>query len=559
MVKDLDVTKLKNDKENLEAQLTQTKKELDRFRHEADKYNVKFNALSIDFSEMSQKLTTSKRLQNTAETEVSGLRKEIEDLSSALFSQANEMVSTARKSENDYKVKNKQLQNEIEEKDMMIQTYQEQLNLLKDILEQMQDESIKPVQKSATNNSLQHPDTTETTDTTDEEPPPAALASRMNTGNVSFEDFYSNILYTPPIQAIRYDLDLFQHFASYGKLQNAGSTEDLAGSGTSEHVDLKESRFYKRILHDDIQPTLRLDTAPGVSFLQKRSLMSAIFNGRVIIEPISSVNESFKRSSLMASSDSLSQPIATPDACAICGESRNDSLEHARLYMLKIYSSKSQKAKSKASANSSTTSLNESSESVNSVTANSTNEYIYTFPLCDFCVLRIRSTCELYAFLRSIKSGVWKFNNEISEKKAWVECTRIRLKMFWSRLGIWDNDPKIVDNKIFNSSQIFGDSLTTNGYSNSSFEFKQNKESNHRHSYAGNFGTYIEKFASGAAVQSETIKEDESKNLEKENEELQVESNQGEDLDKEIEKNQSEELARIETLELKEASENSTT
>lgn len=535
MAKEQELEDLRKSKDTLEAQLASTKKELDRYRSEAERLSVKFSALSSDFSEMSQKFTTSQRLRVTAETEVSGLRKEIEDLSSALFSEANEMVSTARKSENDYKQKNRHLQNEIEEKDLMIETYKQQLNQLKDILETLDKKSSSNEgnNKQSGTASPQKNDLGSNTSSENESlnnNPDSQESHSSNSRSSSNNDLIlSNILYAPPVQSLRYDLELFNFFLSFAK--HASFLVD--STNTNDYSDIKETRFYKRILHDDIQPTLRLDTAPGVSFLQKRSLMSAIVNGRVIIEPISSVNESFKRNSGIASAAAVSsRPIATPDPCSICGEGRNDALEHARLYMLKIYSSKSQKNKTKpgsstnlASANnnnSSSTSVNDISGSSTPISSNTATEFTYTFPLCAYCVFRIRSTCELYAFLRSIKSGVWKFNNEVNQKKAWIECTRIRLKMFWSRQGIWDSDSKIVDNKVFSAAQIIGDNFINGNINNSitnrgpnspnvgSFQFQEKKQTpeNYRHSYAGTIGSYMEKYGfSVSSPQKETVPE----------------------------------------------------
>ncbi|GMM35737.1 hypothetical protein DASC09_030620 [Saccharomycopsis crataegensis] len=493
---------LKKSNDSLEKQLSKAKKELDRYRSEAEKLSVKYTALTNDFNEMSQKYTTSQRLRVTTETEVSGLRKEIDDLSSALFSQANDMVSTARRSENDYKVKNKQLQNKIEEKDLMIETYQQQLEQLKEILASLEDK--KPSSSSTTVNEKDS--TTVSDDTTDN-------GNSNEERKADEKSTLSNLLYTPPVQCLRYDLELFGNFVNFAKNRISKPGEDDSGHS----ADFKDTRFYKRILHDDIQPTLKLDIAPGVSFLQKRSLMSAIVNGRVTIEPIASVNESFKRNSAIISNAS-SKPVATPDPCSICGESRNDSLQHARLYMLKIYSSKNQKAKGKngngsLSSNPSSTNISDLNDSTSSlsINENTSAEFTYTFPLCAYCVFRIRSTCELYAFLRSVQAGVWKFDTEVNQKKAWIECTRIRLKMFWSRLGIWDTDAKIVDNKIFSAEQVIGDysSASISQHGSSGFAFQEKKTSTEikRQSYASTIGSYVEKFTSSVSPVSTPQKE----------------------------------------------------
>lgn len=501
------------DSDNWKEQAGKLKKELQKARTEGDKLAKKYQALTADFEELTTKYNTSQRLRVTAETEVTGLRQDIDDLSSELFNQANEMVSTARRSENDYKVKNRQLTNEIEEKDMMIETYKQQLSQLKEILQNLEEEKVSLTKHSNLRNmstdhinkvknkdedAQQNPDMQSTTENSqvDETDVPVG-------GNILLD-----ILYSPPIQAIRYDLLNFQNFLLLAYKQQS----------SDEHDTMKETKFYKRILHDDIQPTLKLDSAPGVSFLQKRSLMSAIFNGRVIIEPISSVNESFKKHSSSTTVSNISgsaRPVATPDACAICGEERNNSLEHARLYMLKIYSSTNNNSNG-VSSNSNNNTGNSSSSAISE-----NEEVTHSFPLCTYCVFRIRSTCELYAFLRSLKQkGVWKMNSLVDQKKAYVECLRLRLKMFWSRQGIWDNYEVIVDNNKFYAYQlgfddnenksINGGDLNADSAKNSEgddslaesmIEYKVTTAStsgSSKNRYSVNFGSYVEKLAISA-------------------------------------------------------------
>jgi len=148
-------------------------------------------------------------------------------------------------------------------------------------------------------------------------------------------------------------------------------------------IALKETRFFKRALVDDIEPTLRLDIAPGLSWLAKRNTMSALSDGTLIIDPIPSPS----RINLMV--------------CTLCGESRNEDPLHVRTHRMRT----------------------------------SDTDNAQKYPLCGYCVNRVRMTCDFIGFLKLCKDGLWKCDGEADEKHAWEVCTTHREKMFWSRIG----------------------------------------------------------------------------------------------------------------------------
>jgi hypothetical protein len=47
----------------------------------------------------------------------------------------------------------------------------------------------------------------------------------------------------------------------------------------------------------------------------------------------------------------------------------------------------------------------------------------------------VRSTCDFLGFLRIVKDGYWRADDEDQEKAAWEESVRLREQMFWSRIG----------------------------------------------------------------------------------------------------------------------------
>lgn len=146
---------------------------------------------------------------------------------------------------------------------------------------------------------------------------------------------------------------------------------------------LKETRFYKRALTEDIEPTLRLDTAPGLSWLNRRAVINSMCEGSLVVEPCEP-----------------HRPRLYYPACSLCGEARRGE-EYARRHRFKT------------------------SESDNA----------QRYPLCAYCTNRLRSTCDFLGFLRMIKDGHWRADDEGAEAAAWEEAVRLRERMFWSRIG----------------------------------------------------------------------------------------------------------------------------
>lgn len=147
---------------------------------------------------------------------------------------------------------------------------------------------------------------------------------------------------------------------------------------------LKDCKFYKRVLAEDIEPSLRLDAAPGLSWLARRTVLSSIASGTLIVEPQSSSNKFYG-------------PIF---ACALCGENRKGE-PYARRHRFRT----------------------------------SESDDAQRYPLCEYCLGRVRATCDFLGFLRMVKEGLWRAETEEEGKGAWEESVRLRERMFWARIG----------------------------------------------------------------------------------------------------------------------------
>lgn len=151
---------------------------------------------------------------------------------------------------------------------------------------------------------------------------------------------------------------------------------------------LKETKFYKRVLVEDVEPTLRLDIAPGLSWLARRSVITAMSDGSLVVEPVPTTGTYAL----------LSKPQLYP--CSLCGENRKDD-QYLRRYRFRTSESSSAQR----------------------------------YPLCRYCLNRVRATCDFLGFLRIVKDGHWRTDDDDAEKAAWEESVRLRENMFWTRIG----------------------------------------------------------------------------------------------------------------------------
>jgi len=327
--------------------------------------------------------------------------------------------------------RNDQLTAQLKDTESLLKSHQEQLAELKQVMEQMTEERDDQTNPTAPSTPGLSKFDTKAENTQDADP----IHSTVNTELVSpsYPTSFTHLLHT----VLRTDLSAYDDFTSllrisknaagsrvssgsYGtiglglglggyagpqQVPNNGSTSSLSTAGTfgsspatpttpassvsagstngpNSLTPLKETKFYKRSLAEDIEPTLRLDTAPGLSWLARRTVLNSICEGTLIVEPM----------------PASTKPYAF--ACSLCGELRKDP-GHSRSHRFRT----------------------------------SENENAQRYPLCKYCLGRVRSTCDFLGFLRVLRDGLWRVEDEESEKAAWEESVRLREQMFWSRIG----------------------------------------------------------------------------------------------------------------------------
>lgn len=151
---------------------------------------------------------------------------------------------------------------------------------------------------------------------------------------------------------------------------------------TVPHTPLKDTRFYKRVLIEDFEPTLRLDAAPSISWLTRRSVFSSLCDGTLIVEPMPASHKKYQF------------------PCGLCGERRLGDVNE-RTHRFRT----------------------------------SDSESAQRYSLCVLCLEKVRACCEFAGYLRMILDGHVHVSDVDEEKEAWEETIRLRERIFWSRFG----------------------------------------------------------------------------------------------------------------------------
>ncbi|KAL6874640.1 guanyl-nucleotide exchange factor [Trichoderma longibrachiatum] len=404
---------------------------------------------------MQRKLDEETTSRIETEKEKRKIEQELENLTTALFEEANKMVIAAKEDaqfQHDVLTKkNDQLKAQLADSESLLKSQQEQLSELKQVLETM---VMERDDQTSNNNNNNNNNNTAPSSPGLESKDDSHLVLEKPTPSPSRHNAESQSTPAPPTSfthliqpVLRTDIAEYDDFIALARLshQRSGSRVSagsiggfigLGGSTSSAHLSnasasslsafsnlnqssnsstpqspnasanvtatsaastpspipqLKETRFFKRVLTEDVEPTLRLDAAPGLSWLARRTVLSAVADGSLVVEPIPA-----------PPSTPSFLPVPKPQfyPCALCGESRKDP-EYLRNYRFRT------------------------SE------ADSAQRY----PLCGYCTVRVRSTCQFLGFLRMVKDGYWRADDEENEKAAWEESVRLREQMFWARLG----------------------------------------------------------------------------------------------------------------------------
>lgn len=406
---------------------------------------IRRKSVEAEKTNLLSRIAEEKRLRLEAEQEKKRIEQEVEGLTTELFEEANRMViaakEQARKEQEAVQRKSDLLRAQLADTEGLLKSQQEQLIELKQVMEQMnadQDDQTATTTPSSPGYSK--------FDSRDDDTPTSEIGSQSGLSDLltpSYPTSFTHLL--QPV--LRNDINAYQDFvnlcetsrrtasrppsgthtglglalmgssasASSIGIPSSASTVSLSSAGSPAASStfspqtpntpastqsggsaaamvpippLKETKFYKRVLTEDVEPTLRLDIAPGLSWLARRSVISAMSDGSLVVEPVPTTGTYAM----------LSKPQFY--ACSLCGENRKDE-QYLRTYRFRT----------------------------------SENTSAQRYPLCRYCLNRVRATCDFLGFLRIVKDGHWRTDDEDSEKTAWEESVRLRENMFWTRIG----------------------------------------------------------------------------------------------------------------------------
>ncbi|OTA62834.1 hypothetical protein K449DRAFT_329576 [Hypoxylon sp. EC38] len=399
---------------------------------------IKRKSAEAEKSKLLARIVEEKRLRAEVEKDKRKIEQELETLTVSLFEEANKMVITAKedakKEQDALHRKNEQLKAQLADTESLLKSQQEQLAELKLVMEQMtaerDDHSGTAPSSPGFSKFDSRDDDTQISEggsnSAVESMPPTyptnlhhLIHPILRTDLPAYDDFVSLIHTSKRASNSRASSGSYSGLnpllgftGSHASAPSNSSTVSLSTLGTpSSNVSpqtpntpasalssgstasaplppLKDTKFYKRVLAEDIEPTLRLDIAPGLSWLARRSVLNAMTEGTLVVEPVPTTSPF----------QSISKPQFYP--CSLCGEARKDA-PHLRNHRFRT----------------------------------SESDSAQRYPLCKYCLDRVRSTCDFLGFLRLVKDGLWRAEDADSERAAWEESVRLRDQMFWSRIG----------------------------------------------------------------------------------------------------------------------------
>ncbi|EON66210.1 hypothetical protein W97_05603 [Coniosporium apollinis CBS 100218] len=379
----------------------------------------------IAVNRLAHNLENEKQKTAVAEKERKRMESELENLTTALFEEANAMVASARKETEASEKRNEQLRNQLNDTELLLASQQEQLQDLKAVMQEMSSERGENDAHMSTAPSTPGAAAPDKLSRTFEE-----LNMTPNTPGMDEVPADHPLRFSHLIRPVlRTDLSAYEDFAELLRLAKSTGPSSRVASGNYSGLNvmglssfknssqpnisqptasspatpvtpsngnasprvppadlppLKDNRFYKRALAEDIEPTLRLDAAPGLSWLARRTVINSMTTGGLVVEPHPPIH-----------------PFRGPIySCALCGESRKADI-YKRKHRFRT----------------------------------SESDDAQRYPLCDYCLGRVRATCDYIGFLRMVWAGHWRAETEEEVKSGWEESVRLRERMFWARLG----------------------------------------------------------------------------------------------------------------------------
>ncbi|KAI0274104.1 hypothetical protein BGY98DRAFT_996555 [Russula aff. rugulosa BPL654] len=353
---------------------------------------VEKSHVTAELTRLMEKATDEAAKRGQAESARADIEKDLDDVSAALFDQANTMVAEARlgRAQSDRKA---------EEAERALAEAEEAVKLMQQELQALQEE------KEAAERSMEDMRAAmgkgKWVERASSLP---ANVHHLLTSHVSYQEFLSLISYLRTVRA-------------------TNPQPPAMGS-------LLGLPFIARLQTEDTDPTVRLDVATALNWLSRRSIMTAIQNGQLTIEPIAT-------QTILASAVAPQPPLAVAVVhgstnanllcCGLCGQgivprsepspTRTGYLSRANGTQFNTWSS----SIFKKSPMTSSSSAPPSPPPYHDTSSLPAQLYIFrlsdspafpsALPLCvsGWCLARLRTTCTLWSFLRTnILEKIWE-------------------------------------------------------------------------------------------------------------------------------------------------------
>ncbi|KAJ5118640.1 hypothetical protein N7526_010277 [Penicillium atrosanguineum] len=353
-------------------------------------------------------LAEERAARAVAEKGTKTMEQELEALTADLFEEANKMVAAAKKEREAVEKKNEQLRSQIKDTESLLASHQDQLAELKSVMQGMhlsKDDPAPPQLQDSAKQVSEDVDIAATPCISEELTPgpscnfPEMIRLVCRTDLQAYDDFRELLVLARGASSKPASRAGSGSYSGLNVMSLAGfgggnsntssptkgfthSPNGSLSSQTGSHIPLKDTRFYKRVLMEDIEPTLRLDLSPGISWLTRRTVLSGICEGTLVVEPMPSATKVYEF------------------PCSVCGE-RRPGVQNDRTHRFRT----------------------------------SDSETAQRYSLCIQCLERVRSCCEFTGYLRLILDGHVRAGDSEEEKDVWEETVHLRERMFWSRVA----------------------------------------------------------------------------------------------------------------------------
>ncbi|KAH7887024.1 hypothetical protein F5I97DRAFT_1967068 [Phlebopus sp. FC_14] len=260
------------------ASITISSLELERSHHLAALNTgllVEKAHVTTELNRLMERATEEAAQRGQAESARHDIEKDLDDLSATLFDQANTMVAEARLDQARSERKVREAEEALKSAEEAVKVMQTHMQALEADKERAEREAQE-------------------------------IRISMGKGKwIEREDHRVNEV--PKVRFIITHAPYAEFIAFVAHLRTLRSSQSVLPAISS----LLNQPFISRLVTEDSEPTLRLDLAPSLNWLSRRSVLSAIHTGMLIIEPVSF-------SYLIQELHSQSQSSAAV-SCALCG------------------------------------------------------------------------------------------------------------------------------------------------------------------------------------------------------------------------------------------------